>query len=111
MTDPLELLTVAEVSALMKRPRAFVLGLIREGKLPVVRLGDKPLSPHTRGRKDYRITREAVAAFLRSRAVAMTPVPAVAAARQPRPPVSVPACWDGISRTAYKRPRRGPAGA
>jgi excisionase family DNA binding protein len=107
MNDPLELLTVAEVAGLMKRPRAFVLGLIREGKLPVVRLGDKPFSPHTRGRKDYRLSRDAVAAFLRARAVAMTPVPVVARVRQPRPPLAVPPCWDGICRTAYKRPKKG----
>lgn len=76
--DPLELLTVVEVAGLLKRPRSFVLTLIREGKLPAVPTG----SPGVRS-------------------------PDKTASSPPILPAALAGLWDGVRRCrGEKRPTK-----
>jgi len=101
-TDDLGLLTVADVAALLKRPKAFVRSLIREGRLPVVRLGDDPpADPHGKGRRDYRVDRRDLGAFIdarRQRAGAKAPPAPPKPRRKPAAPVARQDWWDGVNR-------------
>jgi Helix-turn-helix domain len=108
MADDLTLLTVGEVAAILRRSRSCVCALIASGSLPVVRLGAAAIDPHARGRKDYRVRRDDLEAFLAARTARV----GVPEAPTPRPPTTiarpaagpVPALWDGRDR--FSRPKK-----
>ena len=102
------LLTVAEVAAILGRSPQWVTRLIYDGSLPVVRLPGMPAPTRSRGRKDFRIRAEDVRALIDRSTTRATPRPVegpkprvsrkASAATSPVPGLS---CWDGKSRIKW----------